>query len=68
MTFSRKLILFRTLFLVPFALPAYVEIITWLFILQKNNRAVNAFLSLLHVTNPPFWLSCTAIFPPFRVG
>lgn len=48
--------LFRTLFLVPFALPAYVEIITWLFMLQKNNGAVNAVLSLLHVTNPPFWL------------
>jgi multiple sugar transport system permease protein len=47
---------FRTLFLVPFALPAYVEIITWSFMLQKNNGAINAVLSGLGVTNPPFWL------------
>jgi multiple sugar transport system permease protein len=48
--------LFRTLFLIPFALPAYIEVITWSFMLQKNNGAVNALLSALHVTNPPFWL------------
>ncbi len=47
---------FRTLFLVPFALPAYIEIITWQFLLQKNNGAVNALLSALRVINPPFWL------------
>jgi multiple sugar transport system permease protein len=47
---------FRTLFLVPFALPAYIEIITWQFMLQKNNGAVNALLGLLRVSNPPFWL------------
>jgi multiple sugar transport system permease protein len=48
--------LFRTLFLIPFALPAYIEVITWSFMLQKNNGAVNALLSALHVANPPFWL------------
>jgi multiple sugar transport system permease protein len=48
--------IFRTLFLVPFALPAYVEIITWSFMLQKNNGAINAALSGLGVANPPFWL------------
>jgi multiple sugar transport system permease protein len=48
--------LFRTLFLVPFAIPAYVEIIAWSFMLQKNNGAINSVLSVLHVANPPFWL------------
>lgn len=48
--------LFRTLFLIPFALPAYIEVITWSFMLQKDNGAVNALLSALHVVNPPFWL------------
>ncbi len=49
--------LFRTLFLIPFALPAYVEIITWNFMLQQNNGAINALLTALHITNnPPFWL------------
>ena len=48
--------LFRTLFLIPFALPAYIEVITWSFMLQKDNGAVNALLSALHVANPPFWL------------
>jgi multiple sugar transport system permease protein len=48
--------LFRTLFLIPFALPAYIEVITWSFMLQKDNGAVNALLSGLHVANPPFWL------------
>jgi multiple sugar transport system permease protein len=48
--------LFRTLFLIPFALPAYIEVITWSFMLQKDNGAINALLSGLHVANPPFWL------------
>lgn len=47
---------FRTLFLIPFALPAYIEVITWSFMLQKDNGAVNAVLSGLHIANPPFWL------------
>ena len=48
--------LFRTLFLIPFAMPAYIEVITWQFMLQKNNGAINAILGGLHVANPPFWL------------
>jgi multiple sugar transport system permease protein len=48
--------LFRTLFIIPFALPAYIEVITWNFMLQKNNGAINALLGALHVANPPFWL------------
>src|SRR5213075_2652812 len=49
--------LLRTLFLVPYALPAYAGILTWNFMLQRNTRAVN------HVLRPPhrsdgvtFWL------------
>lgn len=48
---------FRTLFLVPFALPAYIEVITWNFMLQKDNGVVNTLLRDLHIANnPPFWL------------
>lgn len=47
---------FRTLFLIPYALPAYIVIITWSFMLQKDNGAINALLGALHVPNPPFWL------------
>ena len=54
--------LFRTLFLIPFALPAYIEVITWRFMLQKDNGAINALLSGLHVANPPFWLVGTNAF------
>ncbi len=54
--------LFRTLFLIPFAMPAYIEVITWQFMLQKNNGVINAILSGLHVANPPFWLVGTNAF------
>lgn len=54
--------LFRTLFLIPFAMPAYIEVITWQFMLQKNNGMINAILSGLHVANPPFWLVGTNAF------
>ncbi len=47
---------FRTLFLIPYAIPAYVEIIGWNFMLQRDNGAVNSVLRSLHVSNPPFWL------------
>jgi ABC-type glycerol-3-phosphate transport system permease component len=53
---------FRTLFLIPYALPAYIVVITWSFMLQKDNGAINALLSALHVANPPFWLVGTAAF------
>ena len=35
---------FRTLFLVPYALPMYAGIIAWKFMLQKDTGAVNHFL------------------------
>ncbi len=47
---------FRTLFLIPYAIPAYVEVIAWNFMLQRDNGAVNAVLRGLGVSNPPFWL------------
>ena len=53
---------FRTLFLIPYALPAYIVVITWSFMLQKDNGAINALLSALHVSNPPFWLVGTNAF------
>jgi len=48
----------RTLFLVPYALPIYAGIITWSFMLQRDNGLVNHVLvSNLHVLDhPPFWL------------
>jgi multiple sugar transport system permease protein len=53
---------FRTLFLIPYALPAYIVVITWSFMLQKDNGAINALLGVLHVANPPFWLVGTNAF------
>src|SRR5436305_5538510 len=53
---------FRTLFLIPFAMPAYIVVITWSFMLQKDNGAVNALLGDLHITNLPFWLVGTNAF------
>ncbi|HEX3925847.1 MAG TPA: sugar ABC transporter permease [Streptosporangiaceae bacterium] len=48
----------RTLFLVPYALPAYVSIITWKFIFQRDNGLFNQVLSDLHLIGSPrpFWL------------
>jgi multiple sugar transport system permease protein len=49
---------FRTLFLVPYALPMYAGIIAWKFMLQKDTGAVNHFL-FDNVNLPgdkPFWL------------
>jgi multiple sugar transport system permease protein len=53
---------FRTLFLIPYALPAYIVVITWSFMLQKDNGAINALLGVFHVANPPFWLVGTNAF------
>ena len=49
---------FRTLFLVPYALPIYAGVITWSFMLQRDNGLVNHVLtSNLHLLDsPPFWL------------
>ena len=48
----------RTLFLVPYALPVYAGIITWNFMMQRDNGLVNHVLvSNLHLMDKPtFWL------------
>jgi multiple sugar transport system permease protein len=50
--------LWRTLFLVPYALPLYAGIITWNFMLQRDTGAVNHVLvDQLHLAGDrPFWL------------
>lgn len=49
---------FRTLFLIPYALPIYVTVIAWQFMLQQQDGSVNTLLvDDLHLLNsPPFWL------------
>lgn len=48
---------FRTLFLVPYALPVFVSVVGWSFMLNKSNGAINSALMGLHITaHPPFWL------------
>jgi multiple sugar transport system permease protein len=48
----------RSALLVPYAMPVYVAIIIWSFMLQRDNGVVNTVLvHELHVVhNPPFWL------------
>jgi multiple sugar transport system permease protein len=48
----------RTLFLVPYALPAYAGILTWNFMLQRDTGAVNHVLvdNLGVLSDRPFWL------------
>ena len=48
----------RTIFLVPYALPAYAGILTWNFMLQRDTGLVNHVLvDNLHLTDDrPFWL------------
>ncbi len=48
----------RTLFLVPYALPAYAGILTWNFMLQRDTGLVNHLLvDNLHLSSDrPFWL------------
>ncbi|MBB2890311.1 carbohydrate ABC transporter permease [Flexivirga oryzae] len=49
--------LFRTLFLVPYAMPIYAGIMTWSFMLQRDNGLVNHVLKSLGLTNgDSFWL------------
>lgn len=50
--------IFRTLFLVPYALPVYTGVIAWKFMLQKDNGAVNHLLvdNLHLMSDKPFWL------------
>jgi len=49
---------FRTLFLVPFAMPVYVGVIAWTFVLDRDNGALNRLLvdDLGVLTERPFWL------------
>ncbi|GAA5191029.1 sugar ABC transporter permease [Rugosimonospora acidiphila] len=50
--------LLRSLFLLPYALPAFVGIMTWTFMFQKDSGVVNHLLvNDLHVLHSgPFWL------------
>ncbi|MEU3840388.1 sugar ABC transporter permease [Streptomyces sp. NPDC028635] len=50
--------LLRALFLVPYALPVYAAVITWVFMFQHDNGLVNHVLhDQLHLTGrQPFWL------------
>lgn len=50
--------IFRTLFLIPYALPMYAGVIAWKFMLQKDNGALNHLLfdNLGLPGDKPFWL------------
>ncbi|WP_375405430.1 carbohydrate ABC transporter permease [uncultured Amnibacterium sp.] len=49
--------LFRTLFLIPYALPVYAGIVAWKFMFQKDTGAINQILSSTGlITDKPFWL------------
>jgi multiple sugar transport system permease protein len=48
---------FRTLFLIPYAMPVYVAVIGWSFMLDRDNGALNALLGA-----HPFWLLGTNAF------
>ncbi|MGO2311459.1 carbohydrate ABC transporter permease [Brachybacterium tyrofermentans] len=50
--------IFRTLFLIPYALPLYAAVITWNFMLQRDTGAVNHVIvdQLGLVDGAPFWL------------
>ena len=54
---------FRTLFLIPYAMPVYVAVIAWSFMLDRDNGALNALLGDLHLIGdtPPFWLMVSAM-------
>jgi multiple sugar transport system permease protein len=49
---------FRTFFLIPYAMPVYVAVIAWSFMLDRDNGALNTLLvDDLHLFgHPPFWL------------
>lgn len=54
----------RSVLLIPYALPIYVAVIVWSFMLQRSTGVINSFLvgdvHLLH--NPPFWLLGSSAF------
>ncbi|MDN5686629.1 MAG: sugar ABC transporter permease [Brachybacterium sp.] len=49
---------FRTLFLIPYALPLYASVITWNFMLQRDSGVINHVLvdQLGILEDAPFWL------------
>lgn len=49
---------FRTFFLIPYAMPVYVAVIAWSFMLDRDNGALNTLLvDDLHLaSHRPFWL------------
>jgi multiple sugar transport system permease protein len=49
---------FRTLFLIPYAMPVYVAVIGWSFMLDRDNGALNTLLvdDLHLMSHRPFWL------------
>jgi multiple sugar transport system permease protein len=55
---------FRTLFLIPYALPVYVGVIAWTFMLDRDNGSINRLLvdDLHIVADRPFWLIGTNAF------
>jgi multiple sugar transport system permease protein len=55
---------FRTLFLIPYAMPVYVGVIAWGFMLDRDDGALNTLLvDDLHLTHGrPFWLLGTNAF------
>jgi multiple sugar transport system permease protein len=55
----------RTLFLTPYALPAYAAVITWSFVLQRDTGLLNHIVvDELHLTDHrPFWLIGGNSFP-----
>lgn len=48
----------RTLFMLPYALPLYASVFTWTFMFQRDNGLINQLLvNDLHLADtPPFWL------------
>jgi multiple sugar transport system permease protein len=51
--------IFRTLFLIPYAIPMYAGIIAWKFMFQQQTGVINQILVFLHLATPasePFWL------------
>lgn len=52
--------IFRTLFLVPYAIPVYAGVIAWKFMFQRDTGAVNYLLAdnlhILSDADKPFWL------------
>jgi multiple sugar transport system permease protein len=52
--------IFRTLFLIPYAVPMYAGIIAWKFIFQQQTGVLNQILTSLHLVSAtglqPFWL------------